>query len=224
MATVLVFSREKESSGLIPLLAEAGHRVIEAYDSGHVLQVVMRQHPDALILPDDAEPIDGEELLPVMRKLTTAPIIVVGEGQETRMTNALLQGADAYLRLPIDGGRLRSRLIALLRTPQARGAEDGRNGGAMAISLMQERTLQSCPAALSPVEATLFGRLAEQAGATVPAVQLAADVWGEEGKGASLRFYIRRLRARLESDGLLRILNRKGLGYRLELAGGEPVD
>lgn len=222
MVTVLIVTRE-EMSSLIPIVAEAGHRVIEAFDSGHVLQLVMRQEPDVVIIPDDAEPIDGEELLPVVRRLTTGPIIVVGEGQETRMANALFQGADAYLRYPINAGMLRSRLSSLLRARRESGpAENGRNGTTRAISLMQERTLRSCPAALSPVEARLFRRLAEQGGSTVSSGRLAADVWGDVGKGASLRFYIRRLRAKLESDGLLRILNRKGIGYRLEFAGGDP--
>ncbi len=223
VATVIIMSRE-EMSGLIPIVAEQGHRVIEAIDSGHVLQVVMRQRPDVVIIPDDAEPIDGEELLPVVRRLTTGPIIVVGEGQETRMANALFQGADAYLRYPISAGMLRSRLSSLLRARREPDpAEDGRNGTTRAMGLEEELALQSCPAALSPVEARLFRRLARQGGATVSAFRLAADVWGDAaGKGASLRFYIRRLRAKLESDGLLRILNRKGIGYRLEFAAGDP--
>ena len=221
MATVMIMSRE-EMSGLIPIVAEEGHRVIEAIDSGHVLQVVMRQQPDVIVMPDDAEPIDGEELLPIVRRLTTAAIIVVGEGQETAMASALFQGADAYLRYPIHGGMVRSRLRALLRQPREAGPveETGNNGRAM--SLMEERTIQSCSAELSPVEARLFRRLAAQGGATVPSVQLTADVWGEQEKEDSLRSYIRRLRAKLEPHGLLRILNRHGIGYRLEFAGADP--
>ena len=133
------------------------------------------------------------------------------------MADALLQGADAYLRYPITAGMLRSRLSSLLRARRESGpAEDGRNGATREMSLEETRALQSCPPALSPVETRLFRRLARQGGATVPAFRLAADVWGDAGKGASLRFYIRRLRARLEPEGFLRILNRKGIGYRLE--------
>ena len=89
--------------------------MIEAYDSGHVLQLVMRRRYDVVILPEDARPVDGEELLPMVHRLTRAAIVVVGRGDETKMANALFQGADAYLRYPEEAGALRSRLRALLR-------------------------------------------------------------------------------------------------------------
>ena len=70
--------------------------------------------------------------------------------------------------------------------------------------------------ALSSVELRLFTRLYEQVGSMVPTEQLLWDVWGIGGKGASLRFYIHRLRTKLESSRIFRIMNQKGLGYRLE--------
>ncbi|MEE8442237.1 MAG: response regulator [Dehalococcoidia bacterium] len=114
MATVVIVSRDNMAL-LKGILIEEGHLVIEAYDSGHVLQHVMRQRLDAIVLPDDMQPVDGEELLPVIRRLTMAAIIVVGEGKELRMAEALLQGADVYLRYPDEAGRLRSRLRSVLR-------------------------------------------------------------------------------------------------------------
>ena len=95
--------------------------MIEAFNSGHVLQLVMRQRLDVLVLPDGGEPIDGEDLLPVIRRLTAAAIVVLGDGDETRMANALFLGADAYLRYPVDAIQLRSRLRALLRPRRLRG-------------------------------------------------------------------------------------------------------
>ena len=120
MATVIILPQE-ESFSLVAAAAEAGHHVIEAYDSGHLLQLVMRRRPDVLIMPDNVRPVNGEELLPVIRRLTTAVIVVVGIGDETKMANALFQGADAYLRYPEEAGKLRSLLTALLRRHQASG-------------------------------------------------------------------------------------------------------
>ena len=115
------------------ILAEEGHRIVEAYDSGHVLQLIMRPGIDVVILPDDMEPMDGEELLPVIRRLTLATIVVVGEGEETTMASALFRGADAYLHYPDEPGRLRSRIRALLRPRRVRRqAGGGEEGGSRA--------------------------------------------------------------------------------------------
>jgi DNA-binding response OmpR family regulator len=114
MSTILIVHSKKYSL-LTNLLVEEGHRLVEAIDSGHVLQFVMRQSVDAIVLPEDVAPVDGEELLPVIRQLTTAPIIVVGEGQELKMAEAIFSGADAFLSYPDEPTRLRSRLRAILR-------------------------------------------------------------------------------------------------------------
>ena len=100
---------------LVPVLAEAGHRVFEAYDSGEVLKLVLGSQLDLVMIPDESEPVDGQELLPLIRKLTLAAIVAVGHGDETAIANAFLQGADEYLRFPLDNAITRSRVQALLR-------------------------------------------------------------------------------------------------------------
>ena len=119
MATILILPND-EIESLIGVLAEGGHTVIEAHDSGEVLQRVMRAGLDAVVLPDAAELTDGQEMLPVVRRLTSAVIVVVGEGDEVKMANALFLGADAYLQYPDEPNRVRSRLRALLRPRRAR--------------------------------------------------------------------------------------------------------
>ena len=124
MAIVMIVSSERTSS-LVLLVAEAGHRVIETFDSGEALQQVMRQQHDVIIMPDDADPVEGVDLLSVLRGMTSAAIIVVGEGGESRMARALFQGADAYLKYPVDAEELSSRLRALLRRRRERRRTDG---------------------------------------------------------------------------------------------------
>ena len=102
--------------------------MVEAYDSGHVLQLVMRREFDALVLPERAEPIDGEDLLPVIRRITSAVIIVAGPGEQTAMARALLSGADAYLQYPDEIENVRSRLRAALRPRRIRRPADRANG------------------------------------------------------------------------------------------------
>lgn len=214
----------------MPMLAEAGHRVIEADDSSHVLQMVMRRRIDVLMLPADAEPINGEDLLPLVRRLTPGIIIVAGEADEMKMAAALFHGADAYLEFPINADTLLVRLRTLLRARRSEAREQGPPSGNIASGanmtdrtrgprLVSDETLHSISATLSPTEKRLFARLLEQHGRPIASEDLTLDVWGKEDRRASLRFYIRRLRAKLEPHQLLRILSQKGIGYRLEVMG-----
>ena len=125
-ATVLILSRA-ETSAIVPIVVEAGHRVIEADSSSHALGIAMRSQLDVVILPVDTEPINGEGLLHLIRRLTPAVIIVVGEASETEMANAIFHGADAYFPFPVNANMLRIRLLTLLRAPRTLG--QGRRPG-----------------------------------------------------------------------------------------------
>ena len=71
MATILI-SACNEMTNLVIWAAEDGYRVIEAYDSGETMQQVLRKHPDVVVLADYAEPVEGEDLLPIIRRLTSS--------------------------------------------------------------------------------------------------------------------------------------------------------
>ena len=114
MAQVLVYSNA-DMALLIPIVAEAGHRVVEAYDSDEVVHLVLRGQFDIVMLPNEASPIDGLELLPLVRRLVLGAIVVVGHGDDAAIANSLLEGADAYLRHPVHPATLRIRLHTLLR-------------------------------------------------------------------------------------------------------------
>ena len=218
MATVLIVSPELASYLQVPT-AEEDHRVIVADGSGDTLQQVMRRRPDVIIMPEDSESVEGADLLPVVRGLSDAIIIVVGTGETDKVAQALFEGADAFLAHPIDRAGLRSRLRALLRRRTA-----GRQMRCLnRLTPTHHRAVQAYLAVLTPVEQRLFKLLVEQNGSMVPSDRLLADVWGDKGKETSLRFYVRRLRAKLEPHELLRIFSQKGIGYRLELLHPTPT-
>ena len=86
MATVLILPYRPYYS-LMAAVGESGYRVVEAHDSGDMLRLASRRSTDLAIIPDDATPVEGEELLPAIRRLTPAAIIVVGTGGEVKMAN-----------------------------------------------------------------------------------------------------------------------------------------
>ncbi len=117
MVTVLILS-QPEMSSLVSAVAEAGHQVIEADDGGDLLQLVAHRPVGVVMLPFDADPIDGEDLLHVVRKRSPASIIVVGPESETESVSSLLNGADAYLPFMVSANIVRVRIGSLLRLPQ----------------------------------------------------------------------------------------------------------
>ena len=217
VADVLVMHSD-ETVAVIPMLAGDGHMVFEAYSSGEMLQEVMRRQLDVLVIPDNQETVEGVELLAVLRRMTSAGIVMVGEGQADHIASALLLGADTYLTVPVHPRELRGRLLGLLRLGRGKNAPGVENAK---FQLLQEQPGENPSAMLSEVEARLFKALFERQGAVVAANRLAADVWGDGRKQGSLRFYIRRLRSKLMLKGLFRIDTQMGAGYRLAFSGAE---
>ena len=146
MVSVLILSQE-EMSALVPVVAEAGHVVIEAGDSGHLLQLIERVPVDMVMLPADADPVNGEELLDLTRRLALASIVVVGPENETAMVSALFRGADAYFPFPVNADMLRARVRTLLRrgssSVERREQPGGQTTRAGAITLGFSKRLSS---------------------------------------------------------------------------------
>ena len=92
-----------------------GIEVIAEADSGGGVARIMQRVPGVVLMADEMPSLDGVELLPLARRLTSSPIIVVGDGGDTAVVKALLQGADMYLRKPVNYLELLSRIRALAR-------------------------------------------------------------------------------------------------------------
>ena len=93
-----------------------GIEVIAEADSGGGVARIMQRAPGVVLMADEMPSLDGGvELLPLARRLTSSPIIVVGDGGDTAVVKALLQGADMYLRKPVNYLELLSRVRAVAR-------------------------------------------------------------------------------------------------------------
>ena len=101
---------------VVDLLQTEAHEAVVKGDSSDGVAEVMKCSPSLIIMSEEMPPLEGVELLPLLRRLTASPIIVVGAGGETAIVKALLQGADMYISRPINYRELLSRIRALLRT------------------------------------------------------------------------------------------------------------
>ena len=122
---VLILETDNHISRLLTeLLEDAGFRVREEMDSDLAVVQVMRQNPAVILMSEDMPPLGTVEILPLVRRLTRVPIIVLGEGGDTPVVSALLEGADMYMSKPLNYRELLSRVRSLTRRFNSDQQED----------------------------------------------------------------------------------------------------
>lgn len=208
-----------------------GKDAIEATRSGRF---------DAVLLDLGLPDVDGGELLPTLRKLSSIPIIVVsGRGTERDKIEALDLGADDFVAKPFLPGELLARIRAALRRAANRGeprpasaqgrepltlapANDIESFGPLSLEpLSRSLRLGESKVTLSGAEYRVLRLLASRAGATVSRSDLRQYLYASDTLADSnvLDVYISRIRAKLRSllpDKDL-IANVRGEGWRMHL-------
>ncbi len=106
------------------ILVAEGLNVSDVHTTSHLLASVMENRPDLVFLPDTILPVGTLEVLPLLRRLTRALIVVIGPGDDTTVANSLLQGADIYVKTPLRRRDFLARLNALLRRYRSGNPDD----------------------------------------------------------------------------------------------------
>jgi DNA-binding response OmpR family regulator len=117
---VVVIDDERHLRELLELgLGEDGFEVRSAADGRAGLSLVRDWRPDAIVLDVMLPFLDGLELLPMLRRITEAPILMLSAKADTddRITG-LRRGADDYISKPFDMTELAARLHSALRRPR----------------------------------------------------------------------------------------------------------
>ena len=100
-------------------LAREGFIVQTASDGPTALDLVRRFDPEVIVLDIMMPKIDGITLLPRLREITQAPILMLtAKGETGDKVSSLGAGADDYLVKPFVFEELIARLQAKLRRPQ----------------------------------------------------------------------------------------------------------
>ena len=127
---VLMLDREVESRGdLATAIVEAGFEVRRESSSGGGVAQVLEADPDVILMSEEMPPLDGVAMLSLLRRMTMAPIIVVGSKGDSVEVEALLQGADMYVAEPVRQRELVARVRALVRRHRAGEKDDFLRGG-----------------------------------------------------------------------------------------------
>jgi len=224
--TILVVDDEPQiRRTLRATLAHHGYDVIEAKDGQEAVGIVVREHPDVILLDMNLPDMPGLEVCRKLRRSFQGPILMVTvRNAETDKIAALDSGADDYLSKPFAMGELLARIRATTRRfkPEQPPQKIELPGLVIdfekrAVELGGERTR------LTPKEFDVLCVLAKQPGKPVTHERLLQLVWGpDHGEDTeNLRVVIKQLRKKIEKDPAhpRYILTQPWTGYRFEMPG-----
>jgi DNA-binding response OmpR family regulator len=220
MSRVLIIDDERPIRELLELAFEhGGYAVRSAADGAAGLAAAKDFEPDVVILDVMMPQIDGIALLPMLRRVTDAPVIMLSaKGELEDRVEGLAHGADDYLSKPFAVSELLAHVEAKLRRPHLEQRQRLEYDG-LHVDL-EKRTAERSGKMLdlSRLEFDLLATLLRRPKRVFTREELLDLVWGDERdvtEGAVER-YISYLRAKIDdgfSDRLIHTV--RGVGYTL---------
>jgi two-component system, OmpR family, KDP operon response regulator KdpE len=200
-------------------LDRAGFAADEASTAADGLAAARRAGCELVLLDLGLPDRDGIELVPLIKAMDRAVIVLTARDTTAEKVSALDLGADDYVVKPFDTEELLARVRAALRR---RGAGAGAlvTAGAITIDAARHEVHRDGIAiSLTRKEFALLAELARFPGRVITHTQLLRSVWGagHTDDVEYLRVTVRSLRRKLEPDPAQPTLirNEPGIGYRL---------
>jgi DNA-binding response OmpR family regulator len=217
---LLVVDDERSIREMLEIgLQSRGFDVRSVGDGPAAIPVIKEWKPELIVLDVMLPKIDGLEMLPALRRLTEAPIVMLSaKGDLDDRVSGLDRGADDYVAKPFEMSELVARLRSALRRPRLEKIE--------AISYadveveLKTRTVWRAGRVLdlSPLEYDLLVTLMRHPRRVFSREQLLDMVWGfdaEVGPG-NVERYISYLRAKVDEGAATRLIHTiRGVGYSL---------
>ena len=205
-------------------LENAGFSALGAGSGGAALEVARSRRPDLIVLDLGLPDLDGLDVMRVLRKEGTTPIIVLtARGEETDKLVGLELGADDYMTKPFSPKEMVARVRAVLRRSEATAAGVGSEVIRVAdleLDLPRRRVTQAGRLVdLTPSEFNLLATLARQPGRVFTRAQLLDALHGVafESYERAIDAHIKNIRHKIEPNARQpsRILMVYGVGYKL---------
>jgi two-component system, OmpR family, response regulator MprA len=217
---VLVIDDERPIREMLQLgLQRCGFDVRAVADGHGGIPLVREWKPEIIVLDVMMPKIDGLTMLPVLRRLTEAPIVMLSaKGEVESRVAGLDRGADDYVAKPFEMSELAARLRSALRRPRLEHVQVLTYADVEAE--LPTRTVRRAGRVLdlSPLEYDLFVTLLRHPRRVFSKEQLLDLVWGEEsdvGPG-SVERYVSYVRAKVDEGAERRLIHTiRGVGYSL---------
>ena len=228
MSVVLVVDDEPQLLRTLQItLTAGGHDVHTAATGRRAIAEATARPPDLVILDLGLPDMDGAEVINRLRAQSAVPIIVLsGRTSGADKVTALDAGADDYITKPFGIEELLARIRAVTRRAATDDPEPAFEFGDYQIDLGARRVSAApdrsghADVRLTPTEWRLLDALVRHPGKLVARQQLIIEVWGPVASedSSSLRFYLNRLRRKLEPDPSRprHLITEPGMGYRFQ--------
>jgi DNA-binding response OmpR family regulator len=217
---VVVVDDERHIREMLTIgLEREGFDVQAAADGVEALSMIRDAAPDIIVLDVMLPKIDGVALLPMLRRFTEAPIVMLSaKGETTDKVEGLIHGADDYVSKPFEMSELVARLQTALRRPKL--AQPSVLHCADLVVELESRTVERAGKKidLSAREYDLLTTLLRYPRRVFSRDQLLNQVWGTErevGPG-TVDTYISYVRAKIDSNYDHKLIHTvRGVGYTL---------
>jgi DNA-binding response OmpR family regulator len=217
---LLVVDDERPIREMLELgLKSRGFEVRSVPDGPAAIPLIKEWNPELILLDVMMPKVDGLSMLPMLRRLTEAPIMMLSaKGELEDRVHGLDRGADDYLAKPFEMSELEARLRSALRRPRLEHVEVITYAD-VEVEL-QTRTVRRGGKTLdlSPLEYDLFVTLLRHPRRVFSREQLLDLVWGhdaEVGPG-NVERYISYVRAKVDEGTAARLIHTiRGVGYSL---------
>ncbi len=222
--TILVVDDEPQIRRVLrATLSGNGYDVIEAKDGQEAVEMVVREHPDLILLDVNMPQMGGLEACRKIRLSFGGPIIMVTvRNSEQDKILALDSGADDFIVKPFAMGELLARIRAAVRRSVSEEPLPKIESPELTVDLeLRIVEVRGQRVHLSPREFDVLRLLITQPGKALTHKKLLQTVWGpDHGEDTeNLRVVINQLRKKIEKDPTRPryILTEPWLGYRFQL-------
>ena len=212
-------------------LNSQGFKVITAENGERGLQLFFHERPDVVVADVMMPNMDGFEMVKRIRnKDVTTPILFLTALSETEdVVRGFEAGANDYLRKPFGMLELIVRIKALVGRafiPHDIPRDDSPTQyviGDYQLDTMKEHLVYAADNAdteiipLSHRESEILRLLCSSKGEVVDNRDILLELWGDDSyfNTRSLHVFITKLRHKLSRDSQVRIINVRGIGYKL---------
>lgn len=217
-------------------LSEQGFSVRMACDGEEALPLIDASCLDVIVADVMMPRMDGFEMLKRMRRNgnQTPVLLLTARSAVSDVVEGFELGANDYLRKPFSMQELIVRIKALAgrahvaadKTAGRQHSEQIRIGDYLFAPLPQTLThADGTTVELSHRESEILHRLCSDTGRVVETRSLLIELWGNDNyfNTRSLHVFITKLRHHLRRDSSIRIINVRGIGYKMVCPPSIPL-
>ncbi|WP_294475474.1 response regulator transcription factor [uncultured Bacteroides sp.] len=223
--TVLLVEDELTLAMIIKdTLEENGFSIHTAADGEEGLRLFFELRPDVLVADVMMPKMDGFEMVRRIRQMDkqTPVLFLTARSAINDVVEGFELGANDYLKKPFGMQELIIRIKALMGKAflftEERVANQRFEIGSYLFDPVTQTLLQAgATQALSHRESEILKRLCENRNQVVNTKDVLLELWGDDSffNSRSLHVFITKLRHKLSQDEQIRIVNVRGIGYKL---------